>query len=190
MMRHMNMADFDDIYFVRQIKNGHIDAFVYIIRRYERMVFTIVNKIVVNKTDAEDITQEVFIKVFESIDNFREQSEFSTWLYRIAYNTTISQLRKRKYEFSAIDDKFDNIPDNTIFDAIDDYSTEHRLQCLDIVLFKLSPDDAMIITMFYLNGHTIQNISDIIGLSIANVKVKLHRIRKFMNFEINKLIQQ
>lgn len=184
------MADFDDIYFVRQIKNGNTDAFVHIVRRYQKMVFTIVCKIVINRAEAEDITQEVFIKIFQSIDKFREQSEFSTWLYRIAYNTTISQLRKRKHEFYAIEDKFDNIPDQDINASIDTLTTQQQLQYLDIVLEKLSPDDAMLISMFYLHGHTIQNISEITGLSVANVKVKLYRIRKFMNFEINKLIQQ
>lgn len=88
MLRHTGMADFDDIYYVRRIKDGHTDAFVHIVRRYQRMVFTIVSKIVSRKVEAEDITQEVFIKAFQSLNKFREESEFATWLYRIAYNTT------------------------------------------------------------------------------------------------------
>ncbi|MBK5721893.1 sigma-70 family RNA polymerase sigma factor [Dysgonomonas sp. Marseille-P4677] len=184
------MADFDDIYYIRQIKNGKVDAFVYIVRRYQRMVFTIVNKIVSRSVEAEDITQEVFIKVFQSLDKFREESEFATWLYRVAYNTTISELRKRKHEFIAIDDRFDNLPDESIFETIDELNHEDRLAYLDIVLKRLSPDDALLISMFYMNDQSIQQISEITNNSVANVKVKLHRIRKFMNFEINKLIRQ
>lgn len=184
------MTDCDDIYYVRLVKNGNTSAFVHLVRRYEKMVLTIVSKIVLRHIDAEDITQEVFIKVFQSLDKFREESEFGTWLYRIAYNTTISELRKRKLEIIAFDNNFDNVPDEEISDSIDDTSKEERLQYLDIVLQKLAPDDAMLITMFYLNNQSIQHISQITGHSIANVKVKLHRIRKFMNFEINKLIQQ
>lgn len=184
------MADFDDIYYIRRIKDGHTDAFVHIVRRYERMVFTIVSKIVSQRADAEDIAQEVFIKAYQSIDKFREESGFATWLYRITYNTTISELRKRKYEFTAIEDNFDNIPDNDISNKIDEISIEERLNYLDLVLKRLPPDDALLITMFYLNNSSIQEISTITGLSTANVKVKLHRTRKFMNFEINKLIQQ
>lgn len=101
-LRHTGMAEFDDIYFIRRIKDGHTDAFVHIVRRYERMVFTIVNKIVSRRVEAEDIVQEIFIKVFQSLKQFREESNFATWLYRIAYNTTISELRKRKHEFTAI----------------------------------------------------------------------------------------
>ncbi|MFV0419650.1 MAG: RNA polymerase sigma factor [Dysgonomonas sp.] len=189
-LRHTGMADFDDIYYVQQIKNGHHDAFVHIVRRYERMVLTIVSKIVSRRTDAEDIAQEVFIKVYQSIDKFREESGFATWLYRITYNTTISELRKRKHEFTAIEDNFANIPDDEISDRMDEISTEEKLSYLDLVLKKLSPDDALLITMFYMNDQSIQEISTITGNTVANVKVKLHRIRKFMNFEINKLIQQ
>ncbi|MDR3058714.1 MAG: sigma-70 family RNA polymerase sigma factor [Prevotella sp.] len=184
------MTDFDDIYYIRRIKDGHTDAFVHIVRRYERMVFTIVSKIVYRRVEAEDIVQEIFIKVFQSLDKFREESGFATWLYRIAYNTTISELRKRKHEYTPIEDNFANIPDSEIADIIDEISTEDKLQYLETVLKMMAPDDALLITMFYLNDHTIKDISSITGNSEANVKVKLHRIRKFMNFEINKLIQQ
>lgn len=184
------MTDLDDIFYIRQVKNGNTDAFLYIVRRYERMVFTIVSKIVSRKVEAEDITQEVFIKVFQSLDKFREESGFATWLYRIAYNTTISELRKRKHEFTAMDDRFANIQDEGLSDTADEISTEEKLQYLDQVLLRLPADDALMITMFYLNNHSIQDISDITGNSMSNVKVKLHRIRKFMNFEINKLIRQ
>jgi len=184
------MTGFDDIFYIRQIKNGNTDAFLYIVRRYERMVFTIVGKIVSRRAEAEDITQEVFIKVFQSLNQYREEAGFATWLYRIAYNTTISELRKRRHEFTPIEDRFDNIADNDITDTIDEISTEEKLGYLDQVLKKMTPDDAMLITMFYYNNNSIQEISEITGNTVANVKVKLHRIRKFMNFEINKLIQQ
>lgn len=189
-MRHTGMTNFDDIFHIRQIKEGNINAFTYLVRRYEKMVFTVVRKIVSNSIEAEDITQEIFIKVYQSLHHFREESVFSTWLYRIAYNTTISELRKRKYVFTSIDDNFESIQDEGISHEIDSINAEERLKYLDIVLKQMSPPDAMLITMFYLNSNSIQEISEITGNSIANVKVKLHRIRKFMNFEINKLLQQ
>lgn len=184
------MTDFDDIYYIRRVKDGHTDSFVHLVRRYEKMVFTIVCKIVAHRVDAEDISQEIFIKVYQSLDKFREESEFATWLYRIAYNTTISELRKRKYEFTSFEDHFSNIPDNEISYKIDEMRHEDRLHCLDVVLKMLPPDDALLISMFYMNNQSVQQISEITGNSTSNVKVKLHRIRKFMNFEINKLIQQ
>lgn len=184
------MTDLDDIYYIRQIQRGDADAFVYIVRRYERMVFSIVGKIVSSRVEVEDIVQEVFIKVYLSLDKFRQESGFGTWLYRIAYNTTISELRKRKYQFISIEDSYVELQNEELADDIKELATEEKLHYLDTVLKKMSPDDALLITMFYLNNHSIQEISEIADLSVANVKVKLHRIRKYMNFEMNKLIQE
>ncbi len=189
-MRHTGMTNFDDIHYVRLIKNGDTNAFVHIVRRYQRMVFTIVNKIVSHTQDAEDITQEIFIKIYQSLDKFRGDSEFSTWLYRIAYNTAVTEVRKTKREFVSFEDMAEKIPDGEIADHIEESSTEQRLQYLDLVLNQLNPEDAFLITLFYLNNESVQDISLISNLSASNVKVKLHRIRKFMNSEINKLISQ
>lgn len=188
--RHIGMTGFDDIHYVRLIKDGDTNAFVHIVRRYQRMVFTIVSKIVINTEDAEDITQEIFIKIYQSLSKFRGDSEFSTWLYRIAYNTAITEVRKTKREFLSFEDMAERIPDHDIADHIEETSAEERLQYLDLVLKQLNPEDAFLITLFYLNNHSVQDISQVAGLSVSNVKVKLHRIRKFMNSEINKLISK
>lgn len=189
-IRHTGMTSFDDIYYVRLIKEGDTNAFVHIVRRYQRMVFTIVSKIVTNTEDAEDITQEIFIKIYQSLAKFRGDSEFSTWLYRIAYNTAITEVRKTKREFISFDDMAEKVPDVEISDTIDDLNTEERLEYLDAVLKQLNPEDALLITLFYLNNQSVQEISEISNLSQSNVKVKLHRTRKFMNSEINKLISK
>lgn len=189
-MRHIGMTEFEDINYIERIRNGETDAFVHIVRRYQRMIFTIVFKIVNNKTDAEDIVQEIFIKIFQSLDKFRGDAVFSTWLYRIAYNTAISEIRKSN-KVVAVEDSYLNIvSDAEISDSIEEISSEEQLQYLDQVLTMLPAEDAMLISMFYLNDHSINDISTITGLSLSNVKVKLHRIRKFMNLEINKLISQ
>ena len=85
---------------IKRVKAGEIRAFSAIVSNYQKMVFTIVLKIVENREDAEDITQEIFIKVYKSLDKFKEESEFSTWLYRIAYNTTITEIRKKRISYS------------------------------------------------------------------------------------------
>ncbi|MFT4170450.1 MAG: sigma-70 family RNA polymerase sigma factor [Dysgonomonas sp.] len=184
------MTDFDDIHYINCIRNGEVNAFVHIVRRYQRMIYTIVAKIVNNNTDAEDIVQEIFIKVYQSLDKFRGDAGFSTWLYRIAYNTTITEIRKSQKVIAVEDSYLSAVSDMEISDSIDDISSEERLQYLDQVLKMLPAEEALLITMFYLNDHSIQEIGTITGLTLSNVKVKLHRIRKFMNFEINKLISQ
>jgi RNA polymerase sigma factor, sigma-70 family len=187
-MRHINMTALDDIYYVRLVKNGDANAFVYIVRRYQRMIFSIVNRIIVNEVDAEDITQEIFIKVYSSIAKFREESEFSTWLYRIAYNTAISEARKIKREFTSIDDWLENRPENELSDEIEEVDSETRMRYLEMVLKGMSPEDVLLISLYYMDNRSVKDISEITGFSGSNVKVKLYRIRKYMNMEINKLL--
>jgi RNA polymerase sigma-70 factor (ECF subfamily) len=182
------MKNVNDLFYIQRIKAGDIQAFSGIVHKYQRMVLTIVMKITENREDAEDITQEVFIKVFKSLEQFKEESEFSTWLYRIAYNTTLSELRKRKLFFTSIDDNL-FVVNETVNEEIENQATEEKLQYLEQALKRLAPDEIFLITLYYLDKQTIENISKISNMSTANVKVKLHRIRKKLALEINKLMQ-
>jgi RNA polymerase sigma-70 factor (ECF subfamily) len=177
------MDNENDILCVQRIKSGDIQAFTMIVEKYGEMIFTVVRKIVVNKEDAEDIVQEVFIKVFKALERFREESEFATWLYRIAYNTTISELRKKKMYFVPAEDNL------LIYDNLDEHEeVEIKLQYLEKALKRLSPDEAFLITLHYMDEQSIESISKISNLSVSNIKVKLHRIRKKLALEISKLI--
>ena len=178
------MKNVDDLYYIQQVKSGNIRAFADIVYKYQKMVLTIVLKIVENKEDAEDITQEVFIKVFKSLDQFKEEAEFSTWLYRIAYNTTLSELRKRKLSFTSIEDNLLVVSEQDV-----DFNTEKKLEHLDKALKLLAPDETFLITLYYLDGESIDKISKISGISVSNVKVKLYRIRKKLAVEIKKIME-
>jgi RNA polymerase sigma-70 factor (ECF subfamily) len=180
------MENVSDLLCVQRVKAGDVQAFTMIVSRYGEMVFTIVRKIVENREDAEDITQEVFIKAFKALGQFREESTFSTWLYRIAYNTTISELRKRKlFYFSAKDNLF---VDNDFVTDDDEEEIEIKLQHLENALKKLPPDELFLITLYYMDEQSIENISKVCNMSVSNVKVKLHRIRKKLAVEISKLM--
>lgn len=176
-----------DLLYVHRIKAGDIQAFTVIVSRYGEMVFTIVRKIVGNREDAEDITQEVFIKVFKSLERFREESEFSTWLYRIAYNTTISELRKRKSYHVPLKDCL--LFDCNLYADENDDDGEIKLLYLEKALERLSPDEVFLITLHYLDEQSVENMSKISNLSVSNIKVKLHRIRKKLAIEINNLMR-
>jgi len=184
------MADYDIQDCIKRVKAGDFSAFSRIVSDYRQMVFTIIFRIVNNREDAEDITQEVFIKVFKSMDSFKEESEFSTWLYRIAYNTALSEIRKRRMLFASLDDDFSTLKDEEIDENIENLATEEKILCLEQALKTLPAKDALLITMFYSDNQSIEEISRISNLSQANVKVKLHRIRKKLAIEINKLMAE
>jgi len=182
------MKNPNDLFCIQRVRAGDIRAFSAIVSNYQRMVFSIILKIVDNREDAEDIMQEVFIKVFKSLEQFKKESEFSTWLYRIAYNTTISELRKRKLLFIPINDNLD--PVNEQFTDEEELDlTEIKLQYLDESLKKLPPDEIFLVTLYYFKEQSIDAIGKITNLSVANVKVKLHRIRKKLALEINQLLE-
>lgn len=181
------MENKDDLYYIRLVQKGNIDAFVHIVRRYNKMIFTIIRKVVNRREEAEDVTQEVFIKVFQNLSKFKQEAEFSTWIYRIAYNTAISELRKKKNRRLAFEDNYDNIADENIPDLLDNQDKETQLGYLEKILNNMPEEDALLITLFYMNNSSINQISEISGYSVANVKVKLHRIRKYMHQEMNKM---
>ena len=185
--RLKSMGNVDDYFYIQRLKAGDMRAFSGIVSKYQSKILTIVLKIVGIREDAEDITQEVFVKVFQSLEQFKGDAAFSTWLYRVAYNTTLSELRKRKFTFVPIDDAvlMENEPTGESIDAM---TIEQRLACLDVALKQLSADDAFLITLYYLEEQSIDEISKISHLSISNVKVRLHRIRKKLAVEINKIV--
>ena len=176
--------------YIQRVKAGDFRAFSQIVSDYQQMVFTIVVRIVNNREDAEDICQEIFIKVFKSLDSFKEESEFSTWLYRIAYNTTLSEIRKRKMVFASFDDDLSTMKEEELNENMEELATEERIFYLEQALKTLPAEDALLITMFYLENQSIEAISRISNLSRANVKVKLHRIRKKLAIAINQLMAE
>src|SRR5437588_10119182 len=86
----------DELSLVRAAKAGNIDAFEQLVRRYDRNVFRIAQHITQNHEDAEDVVQDAFLKAFQNLKNFQEQSKFYTWLVRIAVNEALMKLRRRR----------------------------------------------------------------------------------------------
>ena len=96
---------------IRRIVNGETDLYAILARRYGRVVYTLVSRIVGCAEDAEELAQDVFLKAFRNLHRFNGRSSFPTWLFRIAYNTAISETRRRKREWACIDQaRLANLP--------------------------------------------------------------------------------
>jgi len=179
-----------DIYYVEKVLNGDTSAFAYLVNKHKEMAFIIANRIVRNKEDAEEIAQDSFLKAYQAIEKFKKESKFSTWLYRIIYNSAISKTRKKKIEFSAIEDQIiNNYSIDEIVENVNQLSDEEQKIQIDIAIEKLGEKDSLLIKLFYLNESTIDEISEITGLTNSNVKVKLHRIRKKLYVELQNSFQ-
>lgn len=125
------MELYSDTYYVKRIQDGDNECFACLLDKYSRSVFNLIYRIVANREDAEELTQDVFLKVYRSVLSFREDSAFSTWLYRIAYNTAISATRKKKYEFAPIENNtLENIPDESVDNLFKQMHNQGRYELL------------------------------------------------------------
>ena len=118
------------------------------------------------------------MKAFEHLSSFNGNSSFSTWLYRIAYNTTLSALRKKRKEEQTFDERVWNTISDTEAEQAMDADDEKQILLLKKALEKLTADEQALVTLFYEEEKTVADICYILHLTESNVKVKLHRIRK------------
>ena len=173
------MELYTDTYYIKRIQAGDTACFACLLDKYSRQVYSLIFKVVRNREDAEELAQDVFVKVYRYLSSFKGDSSFSTWIYRIAYNTAISETRKKKHEFLAIEDAIiNNVSEEEVAEALGRSDTSVQMNKLDAALEQLPPEERAVILLFYIKEKTIDDIADITGLSSSNVKVKLHRIRK------------
>ena len=168
----------DEAHIIKEILNGKTEHYEYFLDRYGQQVFVLVDRIVSCQEDAEELTQDVFLKAFQQLSSFKAESSFSTWIYRIATNVSISAVRKRKDEAIRLDDSvFANLSDTQVDEALEDDS-EEQLQRLQRAMEQLEADERVLITLYYMEEKPLTEVAFIMGLTEANAKVKLHRIRK------------
>jgi len=165
--------------YIKRILGGDTNSFSYFINTYSNAVFTLIVRVVQSREDAEELTQDTFLKAFSKLDGYRGDCSFSTWLYRIAYNTAISSVRKVKVVLPAIDDYVINsVADNEVDILFANDENELLLQKMETAIEQLPPEEKALITLFYLQNKPIAEIAEILQFTVENIKVKLHRTRK------------
>lgn len=164
---------------VQKVLKGDNSAFGYFVDTYQNMALTIAYRICQNRQDAEDIVQNSYVKAYHNIHTFRMDSKFSTWFFRIVYNTALSfmNLSLTKNEYLSFDDiGYDNVDDD--WDALLRLENQDRIELINKVLNLMPTDEALVLTLFYLDENSIKDIMQITSFTESNVKVKLHRARK------------
>lgn len=177
-MRLIEQMEQNESHIISRILAGRTEEFYYFLDTYGQAVYTLIVRMVYSEEDAEELTQDVFLKAFEHLDSFYGESSFSTWVYRIAYNTAVSYLRKKKSVETVIDEAFWNTVSETEVDEALDDDSEERVEQLQQALTQLSADERALVTLFYEEERPVQEVAEVLGLSVSNVKVKLHRVRK------------
>ncbi|MCU7493559.1 MAG: sigma-70 family RNA polymerase sigma factor [Ignavibacteria bacterium] len=171
------MRNLSDIEIIESVKRGNQADFSLIVDRYKDKGFSLLKRMLRNDFDAEEVLQDSFLKAYQSLSSFRQDSKFSTWFYRIAYNSALtflsSKRRRNEKELSSLEDHLElKDSDNEVY-----AESENVAQFVNKMIDKLPGKYSSIINMFYIDDMSLDEISKTTGLSLVNVKVILHRSR-------------
>ena len=176
-----------DIELIEASLGGNQAAYADLVRRHQRFVFTLALRFAKNREDAEEIAQDCFIKAYRSLASFQQQSKFSTWMYRIVYTTAMTFLRKKKLPTDSIDDENTYIQlENHAGTGGNLAESRSRSFYLNEAIGELLPDDATIITLFYMGEQSLEEIGQVLGIEPNTVKVKLFRARQRLKEKLEK----
>jgi RNA polymerase sigma-70 factor (ECF subfamily) len=182
-----------DMAIVHRVQAGDVAAFDQLILKYRERVYGIIYNMTSNREDAADLTQESFIKTFQSIQRFGGQCSFFSWLYRIAINSTLSHLRKgRLRSFFSLERIDSEEPvSREIIDALTDASGAdrdtfvHELQeKLNDAMLKLSIKHRTVVTLFEIDGLSHQEIAEVMECSVGTVRSRLHYAKQLLQAEL------
>lgn len=181
-----------DYLLIEKIILGDTNAFSILINRYKNQAYNIAFRILNNREDAEESASDAFLKVYHNLKDFDKNSSFSTWLYRIVYNNSISIRRKKKDtldlmdniklddenlgEFEISEDIADSFEDNLTIEK----EKSNQLEKLKLAILKLKELEQVIITLYYIEDKSTDEIANITGKSVSNVKIILFRARKVL----------
>jgi RNA polymerase sigma factor (sigma-70 family) len=171
----------DDIIFIRQVLEGKINAFSYLVDKHKDNAYNLALRICGNREEAEEIAQDAFLKAFRSLKKFQMKCSFSTWLYRIVYNTAISLVRTKRKETLSIEDFPAAMVDFMTSSSDEDKAEiDYRNSLVNFALQKINEVDRGLISLYYYNELNTEEISGITGISKSNIKVRLFRARQKM----------
>jgi RNA polymerase sigma-70 factor (ECF subfamily) len=175
----------EDSILIERIKQGDLSAFDELIARYEKQVYSFAYRMAQNYDDANDIASEAFIKVFQAINKFRGDSNFSTWVFRIVTNTYLDKKKRSKAHLNVAIDEYVELNESSVAKQFEDPAPDplemmEESERKDIILDAINqlPDyQRIIIDLFHLQGLSYEEIAEVVSLPIGTVKSRLNRAR-------------
>ncbi len=177
----------NDTELINQILNGNRNAFTYLVNRYQKLVVHIAGRIVQRQEILEDVCQEVFLKVYQNLGNYRNECKLSTWIATIAYNTGINYLRKnKKWEEVLPEDA--TILKNLTCGRSENFETIDLHQYVRDQVEKLPVQYRTVLTLFHLEEFSYQEIEQITGMPEGTVKSYLFRARMLLKEKLKDIV--
>src|SRR5690348_1958645 len=188
----------DELVLVQAAKGGDVSAFEDLVRRYDRNVFRIAQHITQNREDAEDVVQDAFLKSYENLKNFQEQSKFYTWLVRIAVNEALMRLRRRRPErMVSLDEDIKTEEDSMPREVADWAPNPEQLytqgelrEILGKTIQGLPPSFRTVFVLRDVEGLSTEETADALDLSIPAVKSRLLRARLQLRERLSRYFQK
>jgi RNA polymerase sigma-70 factor, ECF subfamily len=174
----------DELQLIELCKENNLEAFEKLILTYETKIYNLCFYILKNKEDALDASQEVCIKIYKSIGKFKGDSKFSTWVYRITYNTCIDNVKKRKEDVPYDDFINTEASEDSKVDGI--VENKELKQEIKSCIMGLNEDFRSIIILRDIDGLSYQEIAGILNIGVGTVKSRLSRARDNLKNELIK----
>lgn len=173
------MDNFDDQQYICRVRQGDTKAFAALVNQYKDLVFTLSLKMLKDREEAEEVAQDTFVKIHQALNKFNGTSKFSTWIYKVTFNTCLDRLKKNKRSQRAAQPvhaiEGESLPSLNILDSIEERDRKKMIRdCLD----RLPGEDSFLLTLYYFDEMSMEEIATIIGINANNVKIRLFRSRK------------
>jgi RNA polymerase sigma factor (sigma-70 family) len=181
------MTNDGDLLILDRIQAGEQNLYAGLVDRYKSYVYTIAYKILLNRPEAEEAAQDAFVKAFHNLTSFNREAKFSTWLYRIAFNTAISYKRKHKHEFQSIENAIVSYSGESAEGALE--KTDKK-RFLAQAMEKLSESDRTALSLFYLQEFSLDEIAEIMSMQANTIKVRIHRARQRVADELKIILKK
>jgi RNA polymerase sigma factor (sigma-70 family) len=182
------MAQKTDLELVEEFKQGKIEGFNELVRRYQEKVYWIARRVIGNHDDADDIVQDIFVRVYGALENFRSESKFYTWLYRIAMNLSLNALRKKKIKtFIRYDDLVEQLDEGRV------HADEHILKqeyqtVLEKAIERLPAKQKIVFIMRYYDEMPYEEMAKVLKKSVGGLKANyffaFQKIQKYVRKEM------
>lgn len=171
---------------INRILGGEQSMYAELVNKYKSYAYTIAMKILQNRPEAEEAAQDSFIKAYHHLASFNKEAKFSTWLYRIVFNTAISYNRKNRQQFQSIDHTV--IEYNQEAEGMLEKTDKRKF--LSMAMSKLNDADRTALSLFYLDEFSLEEIADITSMQANTIKVRIHRARQRLADELKIILRQ
>ncbi|WP_303520110.1 RNA polymerase sigma factor [Cellulophaga lytica] len=176
---NLQMTNTNDQHYIAKVLNGDPQAYTFLVNKYKDMVFTLAVRMLRNNEEAEEVAQDAFVKAYAKLNKFKGDSKFSTWLYKVVYNTSLDKIKKLKKHTSVVPLENSTAQKlHCVDNALEQMQQTERTLAIKECIALLPADESALLTLFYFDELSLKEIAKITATSVNNLKVKLFRSRK------------